>query len=85
MVSCIRAQQWTVNYISGKPQINNDKSVSKTHCGHSWNPDQDLIDAQWHVNLKKKKKKTPIVSNVWLAKETGKAYQREHKASEKNN
>lgn len=67
MVSCIRAQQLTVNYISGKPQINNVKFVSKTHCSHSWNPDQDLTDAQWHV---KKKKKTPIVFNISLAKET---------------
>lgn len=76
MVSCIRGQQLTVNSISGKPQINNDKSVSKTHCSHSWNPDQDLIDAQWHINLKKgrRKKIDPIVFNSWWAKDTIKAY-----------
>lgn len=56
MVSCIRVEQLTVNYISGKPQINNDKSVFKTYCSHSWNPDQDLIDAQWQVKKKNKEK-----------------------------
>lgn len=82
MVSCIRAQQLTVNSISGKPQINNGKFVSKTHCNHSRNPDQDLTDAQRHVKKQTNQKETPIVFDICLAKKTSKLNQCQHKTTE---
>lgn len=66
MVSCIRVQQLTVKCISGKPQTNSDKSVSKIHHSHSRNPAQGLIDAQQHV----KQQKVPAVfKSDWLRRQ----------------
>ncbi|EDM02552.1 rCG37112 [Rattus norvegicus] len=49
MVSCTRVQQLTVNWISGKPQIDNGKSVFKIYCSHSRNPDRGLIDTRGQI------------------------------------
>lgn len=66
MVSCIRVQQLTVKCISGKPQTDSDKSVSKIYHSHSRNPAQGLTDAQRHL----KQQKVPAVfKSDWLRRQ----------------